>query len=73
MDDAVRLTPQHREGGPLLGSNEAGDSQALRTMLSDGLHFTGQGYRVFWEVVKKEVGKAWESEPWDNPHWIWPQ
>ncbi len=51
MNAAIKLTPDHVEGSPILGSRERSDSQALRRFLTDGLHLTGAGYSVFLNEV----------------------
>jgi lysophospholipase L1-like esterase len=51
-DEAVRLTAGCKEGeGEKLGTRETGDSEALRKLLVDGLHLTGEGYRIFLAEV----------------------
>ncbi|TVY55925.1 Isoamyl acetate-hydrolyzing esterase 1-like protein, partial [Lachnellula suecica] len=72
MDEGKRLTPGFEESGALLGTNEKGDSEGLRSLLVDGLHLTGAGYKVFWEQVRPHVGKGWADEPLDNPSWLFP-
>ena len=72
LEEAKRLTPGFVDDGGFLGSRQKGDSEGLRRLLVDGLHFTGQGYKVFLEAVLPFVGRDWENEPMDNPSWIFP-
>jgi lysophospholipase L1-like esterase len=72
MQEAVRLTPQHVQEGRILGSLEDGDSIGLRQLLVDGLHLTGLGYKVFFNIIQPHVGKEWVNEPLENPSWVFP-
>lgn len=60
MDKAIDMTPADYEyGGPWLGSPENGKSGGLDTLLPDGLHLSGDGYRVFFEAVRPHIGTEW--------------
>ncbi|OWP07454.1 hypothetical protein B2J93_4983 [Marssonina coronariae] len=72
MQEAARLTPNYVDDGALIGSLEKGDNQGLRALLSDGLHLTGAGYRVFLDEVVPFVGAEWARESETNPRWIFP-
>jgi lysophospholipase L1-like esterase len=72
MNEAIRLTPEYVEDGRLLGSREKGDSQGLRSLLVDGLHLTGQGYKVFLREVLPHVGVSWSQEAFNSPSWVFP-
>jgi len=74
MKEALRRSPGNVEGGALLGSKEAGDSEGLRGLLVDGLHLTGLAYRIFLDAllplldtIFKEGHK--DALPWVFPHW----
>lgn len=56
MDLAVEKTPgwDGSKGG-VLGSLESGERGYLPNLLPDGLHLSGEAYRVFWELVRKEI------------------
>jgi isoamyl acetate esterase len=71
MDEAQRLTGGYKDGD-LLGSRAAGDNQALRGLLADGLHLTKKGYELFLKEVVKHVGMGWEYEPASEPSWVFP-
>jgi lysophospholipase L1-like esterase len=63
----------HFEGPPILGSKEKGECKGLRKLLVDGLHFTGEGYRVFSKEVIPLVGPTWTQEPLTAPvTWVFP-
>ena len=66
MDKAIEMTPgDYQSGGPWLGSPENGKSGGLDTLLPDGLHMSGDAYRVFFEAVRPHIGTEWaglESE-----------
>ncbi|TAQ90901.1 hypothetical protein B7494_g758 [Chlorociboria aeruginascens] len=70
MDEAIALTPDYTPGKELLGSKERGDSDALRTLLTDGLHLTGHAYRIFLREVIAVVGEEWKDEPFEEPSWL---
>ncbi|KAH8780348.1 GDSL Lipase/Acylhydrolase family protein-like protein [Hyaloscypha finlandica] len=66
MDARLRLTPTY------VGQCEKRDDEVLRKLLVDGLHLTGDGYKVFLDKLLPLVGKEWAFEPLDNPSWIFP-
>jgi lysophospholipase L1-like esterase len=72
MKEAARLTPDYVEGGGLLGSRAKGDNEGLRSLLVDGIHLTGAGYKVLLQEVLPFVGTEWAKEPFDAPTWIFP-
>jgi len=65
MQKAISLTPDYAEGDSLLGTLQGGDSAALRTLLADGLHLTGAGYKVFIEELLPHI----ETPPFIFPVW----
>jgi lysophospholipase L1-like esterase len=54
------------------GTKDSGDDRIMRSLLTDGLHLSGEGYRIFWEEVRPLVGKQWSQEPLDAPSWVFP-
>lgn len=72
VDEAARLTPGYVPGSGLLGAKDLGDNEGFRKLLVDGLHFTGAGYKVFFDVVVPHVGQEWANEPFNNPNWVFP-
>lgn len=72
VKEAARLTPGYDASNGLLGSKQTGDSEGLRKLLVDGLHLTGEGYKVFFNEVLPVVGTGWTDEPFDSPSWIFP-
>ncbi|CAD6506560.1 BgTH12-07787 [Blumeria graminis f. sp. triticale] len=55
-----------------LGTLKLGYSEGLRQHLIDGLHLTGRGYEVFWNLLKPHVGTDWPHDPTDYSSWIFP-
>jgi lysophospholipase L1-like esterase len=72
IDEAIRLTPDFVAGPGLIGSKDAGDSSGLRKLLVDGLHFTGAGYKIFFDIVVPHIGKHWAEESPTDPSWPFP-
>lgn len=72
MKEAVALNPSYVQGAGMLGSKEMGDSEEMRSLLVDGLHLTGTGYKVFLDELLPLVGPTWKDEPFDAPSWIYP-
>lgn len=54
---------------PALGSVESGQRGYLETLLPDGLHLSGEGYRVFWELVQGEIEVGEETVGYAHPEW----
>ncbi|CAK7213508.1 hypothetical protein SCUCBS95973_001817 [Sporothrix curviconia] len=58
MDHAVKNTPDWGlSSGVLLGDEQDENSQQgyLSKLLTDGLHLTGEGYRIFWEELRPHI------------------
>lgn len=72
MNEASLSDIAYVPGSGLLGSREVGDSEGFRMLLVDGLHFTGAGYKVFFDAVVPHVGREWADEPFNNPKWVFP-
>lgn len=81
MDVAVANTPgwDAAKEEHALGSVESGRRGHLEKLLSDGLHLSGEAYRVLWGLVEGEipgndtfgekqnyVHPAWETAPWSE-------
>jgi lysophospholipase L1-like esterase len=57
----------------LLGSKHAGDNECLRNLLSDGLHMTGAGYKLFLNEVLQAMGDSWIEESFHHKEsWVFP-
>lgn len=72
MDLAVEKTPGwagRSNGGVLLGSLESGERGYLPNLLPDGLHLSGEAYRVFWDLVSKEIDVPAEG----HEGYMWPE
>ncbi|KAK2592476.1 hypothetical protein QQS21_009821 [Conoideocrella luteorostrata] len=64
MDKAISMTPNDfTPGGPWLGSPENGKQGGLDSLLHDGLHLSGDAYRVFYDELKVHIGEEWASLP----------
>lgn len=56
MDLAVARTPGFdAKGGALLGDETTGKSSYLTDLLSDGMHLSGDGYRLLFDEVQKHI------------------
>jgi lysophospholipase L1-like esterase len=63
MDKAISMTDSFAVGGPLLGSPECGQQGGLKDLLPDGLHMSGDAYRVFYDIVAPHIGAEWDLLP----------
>ncbi|KAJ8128945.1 hypothetical protein O1611_g4687 [Lasiodiplodia mahajangana] len=55
MEKAISMTPDYDPSGPPLGYPETGKRGALEQLLPDGLHMSGESYRVFFDIVKQHI------------------
>ncbi|KAI1505607.1 SGNH hydrolase-type esterase domain-containing protein [Biscogniauxia marginata] len=55
MEKAVALTPDFDASGPPLGYPQ-GKRGALERLLPDGLHMSGEAYKVFFDIVQPHIG-----------------
>lgn len=65
MDLAVKKTPGWDGSKGVLGSLDSGERGYLPKLLPDGLHMSGEAYRVFWDLVKREIDVPEQS--------VWPE
>ncbi|KAF9871643.1 gdsl lipase acylhydrolase family protein [Colletotrichum karsti] len=66
-DYAGRKTPGLvKAGGPLLGTPELGKRGGLEALLPDGLHMSGEAYRVLYKKVVPHIGQEWRDLPEDD-------
>ncbi|KAM4060182.1 GDSL-like lipase/Acylhydrolase family protein [Hirsutella rhossiliensis] len=64
MDAAIAMAPgDYQPGGPWLGSPENGKAGGLDHLLPDGLHMSGDAYRVLYEQVRPHIGEEWTNLP----------
>jgi len=62
MDKAIAMAPgDYQPGGPWLGSPENGKQGGLDGLLPDGLHMSGEAYRVLFKEVIPHFGSEWAS------------
>jgi lysophospholipase L1-like esterase len=59
MDTAVSKTPDHDPNGPNLGDPEGGKRGYLEHLLPDGLHMSGESYKILFSLVKPHIGTEW--------------
>ncbi|KAF7545709.1 hypothetical protein G7046_g9500 [Stylonectria norvegica] len=68
MDKASSMAPgDYQAGGPVLGSPENGKQGGLDELLPDGLHMSGEAYKVFYETLLPHVGQEWVGLDEDDP------
>ncbi|KAF7857191.1 hypothetical protein EAF04_009432 [Stromatinia cepivora] len=72
MHKAVQMSQDDNIDVDIIGTKRAGDDKAMRMLLTDGLHLSSEGYKIFLNEVKPLVGKEWNEEPNDNPSWVFP-
>ncbi|KHN99531.1 GDSL Lipase/Acylhydrolase family protein [Metarhizium album ARSEF 1941] len=60
MDKAISMAPNdYKTGGPWLGSRDNGNQGGLDHLLPDGLHMSGDAYRIFYDELKGFIGQEW--------------
>ncbi|KAI1771373.1 SGNH hydrolase [Hypoxylon cercidicola] len=67
MDKAIALTPDFDANGPPLGYPK-GKRGGLEQLLPDGLHMSGEAYRVLFDLVKPYIG-PFPAEQTVFPEW----
>lgn len=56
MEKAISLTPDtHKLEEPWLGTPENGNQGGLEALLPDGLHMSGEAYKVFYELLAQHI------------------
>ncbi|KAL1988479.1 hypothetical protein VTN96DRAFT_9534 [Rasamsonia emersonii] len=63
-----------QDGQPLAGSKEIPKNDILESLLTDGLHVTGKGYKIMFDEVMKVIEATWPDQvperlPMIFPHW----
>lgn len=72
MDHAVANTPGWDASQPPLGSVEAGGRRGyLERLLPDGLHMSGEAYRVLWGLVEREIEPQFPNQ--DTEGYVYPE
>ncbi|POR37215.1 GDSL esterase/lipase [Tolypocladium paradoxum] len=67
MDKAIAMAPNdYQTGGAWLWTLENGKQGGLAQLLPDGIHMSGDAYRVLYEQVKPHIGKEWTNLPYDD-------
>ena len=68
MDKAISMSPEaYLKGGPWLGSPENGKAGGLEQLLPDGLHMSGDAYRVLFDLLMKHFDGA--EQEYVLPEW----
>ncbi|KAI0592951.1 SGNH hydrolase-type esterase domain-containing protein [Biscogniauxia sp. FL1348] len=62
MEKAIALTPDFDTNGPPLG-HPGGKRGALESLLPDGLHMSGEAYKVFFDIVLPHIGPFSDDFP----------
>ncbi|KAH8196657.1 hypothetical protein TruAng_009181 [Truncatella angustata] len=60
------------DGGELAGAKDAPRSDVLGQLLSDGVHFTSQGYQVFYENLMDFVSRTYPDLKPENMPFVFP-
>ena len=63
MDKAISMTPGFDASGPALGTPESGQRGGLELLLPDGLHMSGEAYKVLYDLVLPHIGTEWKNLP----------
>ena len=74
MDEAIAMAPgDFTAGGPWLGTPENGKQGGLDTLLPDGLHMSGDAYRILYGLVEPHIGQEWaDLPPEDRSGYLFP-
>ncbi|KAH8743669.1 SGNH hydrolase-type esterase domain-containing protein [Diaporthe sp. PMI_573] len=70
MDHAVANTPCWDASQPPLGSAAGGRRGYLEKLLPDGLHMSGEAYKVLWGLLEPEIEPRFPNE--DTEGYAWP-
>lgn len=64
IDYAVAKTPGYDpQGKARLGTFELGESGKLGELLPDGVHLSGEAYKVFFDIVLPHIHPEWANDP----------
>lgn len=64
MDKAISMSPHdYKPDGPWLGCPENGKPGGLDELLPDGLHMSGDAYRVLFDLIVPHIGPEWKQAP----------
>lgn len=59
-------------GGLIPGDRRAPVNARLRALLPDGVHLSGEGYRVLYGEVKRVIAATWPWEDSEAVEPVWP-
>ncbi|KAI9886495.1 MAG: hypothetical protein M1823_001675 [Watsoniomyces obsoletus] len=61
-----------REGTALPGSKDTTKNEALRMLLSDGVHLAPEGYRILYDELQEVIRGNWSDQVPDQLPWVLP-
>ena len=69
---AAELTPEwtNKETGTWLGELASGTSGGFKQLLSDGIHISGEGYRLFYSLIEPHILPGIDSN--EPSSWVYP-
>ncbi|KAK7730850.1 hypothetical protein SLS53_008928 [Cytospora paraplurivora] len=70
-DYAIANTPGWDASQPPLGSVEGGRRGYLEKLLPDGLHLSGEAYKVLWGLVEREIEPQFPNQ--DTVGYVYPE
>lgn len=59
--------------GKVLGSPASGERGYLEKLLPDGLHLSGESYKVLWDLVRGEIDSLQQSDPTQATGYAYPE
>ncbi|KAH8671934.1 putative GDSL esterase/lipase [Tricladium varicosporioides] len=57
----------------MAGTKDKGDNEVLRSILEDGLHLTGDGYKMFFSLVRQVLRLRWPTSDAIKEEWVFPR
>lgn len=63
MERAIAMTPGFDPSGPRLGTPKSGQRGGLEQLLPDGLHMSGEAYKILYDLVLPHIGPEWKNLP----------
>jgi lysophospholipase L1-like esterase len=61
LDVASSKTPGFDASGPRLGDLAGGQRGYLEHLLPDGLHLSGESYKILWDLVESHITPGWDN------------
>lgn len=73
MDEVIRESHSQTTDGLIPGSRELGENKTLSRLLPDGLHFSGPGYKLFFELLMSSMKSKWTSPATPSDAFVLPE